>query len=68
MLRMMTGVTTESEARESARQWLAAWNSHDLDGIMSHYDAAAVLTSPVAAKILNNPSETVEGTGVAQLL
>jgi hypothetical protein len=58
---MMTGVTAESEAREFARQWVAAWNSHDLDAITSHYDAAVVLTSPVAAKILNNPSETVEG-------
>ena len=28
---------------------------------MSHYDADVVLTSPAAAKILKNPSGTVEG-------
>ena len=54
-------MTTESEATEFARQWVAAWNSHDLDAIMSHYDADVVLTSPVAAKILDDPSGTVEG-------
>src|SRR6516162_2813954 len=54
-------MTTESEATEFARQWVAAWNSHDLDAIMSHYDVDVVLTSPVAAKILDDPSGTVEG-------
>jgi len=54
-------MTTESEATKFARQWVAAWNSHDLDAIMSHYDADVVLTSPVAAKILDDPSGTVEG-------
>ena len=55
-------MTTESPATEFARQWVAAWNSHDLDAIMSHYDADVVLTSPVAAKILEDPSGTVEGS------
>jgi hypothetical protein len=51
---------TESEAREFAAKWVAAWNSHELDAIMSHYDADVVLISPVAARILDNPSGTVE--------
>ena len=54
-------MTTESPATEFARQWVGAWNSHDLDAIMSHYDADVVLTSPVAAKILEDPSGTLEG-------
>jgi len=54
-------MTTASEATEFARQWVAAWNSHDLDAIMSHYDADVVVTSPVAAKILDDPSGTVKG-------
>ena len=54
-------MSTESQATEFARQWVGAWNSHDLDAIMSHYDAEVVLTSPVAAKILEDPSGTVEG-------
>src|SRR5215467_12936047 len=55
-------MTTTSGATEFAHRWVAAWNSHDLDAIMSHYDADAVLTSPVAAKILDDPSGTVKGS------
>jgi hypothetical protein len=44
-----------------AGQWVAAWNSHDLDAIVSHYAPDVVLTSPVAAKILGDPSGTVRG-------
>jgi hypothetical protein len=54
-------MTTESEAKEFARQWVAAWNSHNLDAIMSHYDVDVVLISPVAAKIFDDPSGTVQG-------
>ena len=60
-LSMMPWMTTESEIKEFASQWVAAWNSHDLDAIMSHYGGDVVLISPVAAKILDNPSGTVEG-------
>jgi ketosteroid isomerase-like protein len=30
-----------------AREWIAAWNSHDLDRIMSHYAEALEFTSPL---------------------
>lgn len=52
---------TEPDAIKFAHDWIAAWNSHDLDAILSHYDANVVLTSPVAAKLLNDPSGTVSG-------
>jgi len=52
---------TERDAKEFARDWIAAWNSHDLDAIMSHYAPNVVLTSPVAAKLLNDPSGAVAG-------
>jgi hypothetical protein len=58
---IIDGMTTESSATEFARQWVAAWNSHDLDAILSHYDADVVLTSPVAAQVLQDPSGTVVG-------
>lgn len=51
----------EHEARDFARQWVQAWNTHDLDEIMSHYSPEVVLVSPVAAKILNDPSGVVGG-------
>jgi ketosteroid isomerase-like protein len=52
---------TDKEAQEFARHWVEAWNSHNLDEIMSHYAADVVLVSPVAARILNDPSGTVKG-------
>lgn len=51
----------EAGARAMARQWVEAWNAHDLDRIMSHYEDGVVLVSPVAAKILDDPSGTVSG-------
>lgn len=54
-------MATENEARKIARHWLQAWNSHDLDEIMSHYGESVVLVSPAAARILNDPSGTVVG-------
>lgn len=52
---------TEDKAQNLAAHWIQAWNSHDLDEIMSHYGEDVVLISPVAAKILNDPSGTVKG-------
>ncbi len=51
----------EIEARQFAEGWIRAWNTHDLDAIMSHYAAEVVLSSPVAAKLLNQPSGAVIG-------
>jgi len=52
---------TESQVRQFAGDWLRAWNSHDLDAIMSHYAPEIVLTSPVAARLLNDPMGAVTG-------
>lgn len=57
----MDRMLTESDARRFAEEWIAAWNSHDMDSILSHYAERVTLTSPVAAKILNDPSGTVKG-------
>ena len=40
---------TKDEAWKLANHWVAAWNAHDLDLIMSHYEDVVELTSPVAA-------------------
>jgi ketosteroid isomerase-like protein len=53
---------TKKDANEFANHWVNAWNSHDLDEIMLHYAMDIVLVSPVAAKILNDPSGVVKGT------
>ena len=52
---------TRDEAWKLANHWVAAWNAHDLDLIMTHYDDAVELTSPVAAKLLGTPDGKVVG-------
>lgn len=52
---------TEAEAHDLAHEWIAAWNSHDLDRILTHYADDVVLTSPVAAERLGDPTGTVRG-------
>jgi len=49
-----------SFAREFARDWVDAWNSHDLERILAHYDDHVLLVSPVALKLLNGDG-TVRG-------
>lgn len=40
---------TRDEAVALAHACVAAWNAHELDAIMAHYDEAVELTSPAAA-------------------
>lgn len=50
-----------TDAKQFAREWIAAWNSHNLNAILSHYREEVVLISPVAAKLLGDSSGTVRG-------
>jgi hypothetical protein len=52
---------TKDEALNLAELWVAAWNAHDLDLIISHYDDAVELTSPVAAQLLGTSDGRVTG-------
>jgi predicted ester cyclase len=52
---------TADEAKRFAHHWIAAWNAHDIDQIMSHYDDAVELISPTAARLLNQPDGKVSG-------
>jgi ketosteroid isomerase-like protein len=52
---------TRDEARNLANHWVAAWNNHDLDAIMAHYEDAVELTSPVAAQLLGTPDGRIVG-------
>ena len=52
---------TGEQAWSFANQWISAWNAHDLDAILSHYDDAVELTSPVAARLLGLPDGKVIG-------
>jgi len=52
---------TKDEAWKLANHWVAAWNARDLDLIMTHYEDAIELTSPVAAQLLGTPDGKVVG-------
>ena len=51
---------TEEIARQFAREWVDAWNAHDLERILSHYAPDVVLRSPVAAR-LTSPGSVSAG-------
>jgi predicted ester cyclase len=40
---------------------VAAWNAHDLELILTHYEENVELTSPVAAQLLGTPDGKVAG-------
>ncbi len=52
---------TRDEAWNLANDWVAAWNGHDLDLIMTHYEDAVELTSPVAAQLLGTSDGKIAG-------
>ena len=52
---------TRDEAWSLANHWVAAWNGHDLDLIMTHYEDAIELTSPVAAQLLGTSDGKIVG-------
>ena len=52
---------TKDEAWNLSNHWIAAWNNHDLDAIMIHYDDAIELISPVAAQLLGHSDGKIVG-------
>jgi hypothetical protein len=52
---------TDEEALRIARGWIAAWNSHDIDRILSHYSDTIELTSPFVSQILGAGINVVSG-------
>lgn len=55
---------TDSEAATSfARHWIAAWNAHDLEGVLAHYADDVELSSPFVASIAGDPSGKLKGKG-----
>ncbi len=44
-----------------ARDWIAAWNSHDLERVLEHYEDSFEMTSPFIAAIAGEPSGKLRG-------
>lgn len=53
-------ITTEF-AGHFAAEWIAAWNSHDLNRIMAHYADDFEMSSPVIVQFGVDPSGTLKG-------
>jgi len=49
------------EAQQFAQEWVNAWNSHDLDRILSHYAEDFQMTSPFIVTMMNEPTGTIIG-------
>ncbi len=50
-----------TQAIKFADHWIAVWNSHDLDEILSHYTDDFEMSSPVIASTMNEPSGKLKG-------
>jgi len=49
------------EMRALAEQWIAAWNSHDLDRIMDHYDADVEFEANTVVRRWQKPDGKLHG-------
>ena len=52
---------TKAQAQTLAHKWIAAFNDHDLETILSHYAESVELTSLLVTKVLGDPAGTVRG-------
>jgi len=50
-------------AQGFAAEWVAAWNAHDLERVLSHYRDDFKLTTPLIKKIIGNESGMLAGKG-----
>lgn len=49
------------QAREFADEWIAAWNAHDLDRILSHYEDDFEMSSPAIQQLTGEASGVLKG-------
>ena len=52
---------TREFAVRFAEEWVAAWNAHDLERILSHYTDDFEMSSPVIVEFMGEPSGTLKG-------
>lgn len=52
---------TAQFAQQFAEEWVATWNRHDLEAILSHYNDDFEMSSPFIVERMNEPSGTLKG-------
>src|SRR5262245_32798498 len=48
-------------AQEFAREWIEAWNAHDLERILGHYHDDFEMSSPRIVQLMQEPSGVLKG-------
>ena len=48
-------------AQRFTNEWLEAWNSHDIESILSHFHDDVVFSSPLAQRIIDSSDGYVRG-------
>ncbi|MCI0507805.1 MAG: nuclear transport factor 2 family protein [Gammaproteobacteria bacterium] len=48
-------------AQKFAREWVEAWNSHNLDKILTHYADDFEMNSPIIQQLVKEPSGCLKG-------
>jgi hypothetical protein len=49
------------DPEQFSREWVEAWNSHDVEAVLRHFHDDVVFTSPKAAKVVPASSGVVRG-------
>ena len=52
---------TQKQAERLAREWIDAFNRHDLDTILAHYADDVEFTSPAVIEVMGEASGTLRG-------
>ncbi len=52
---------SNEQAQKFAAGWIAAWNAHDIDAILSHYEDDFTFSSPFIGKLAREPSGVLTG-------
>ena len=57
---------SEQDAERFADEWIKAWNDHDIDAIMDHYDDDVEYYSPIITLITGDASGMLRGTAAVR--
>lgn len=57
---------TPDFVQDFTEEWIAAWNDHDVERVLSHYSDDFELSTPYIATIMNIPSGTIKGKEAAR--
>lgn len=57
----LEGMMAPDFSERFAKEWVAAWNAHDLDRVLSHYEDDFEMSSPVIRGMVGEPSGTLRG-------